>query len=53
MLGDDSKRVFEELSADVVAAEIGGAMQVDSAACAAQLLQLQQQRDERLHAYLF
>ena len=53
IIGDDSKRVFEELPPDVVAAELGGVMQVDSAACAAQLLQLQQHRDERLHAYLF
>lgn len=53
ILGDDPKAVFEQLPADVVAAEIGGSMQVDAGACAVQLRQLLQQRDGRVHAHLF
>ena len=43
-IGDETRRVLEELPSDVVAAEIGGSMQVDAAACAVQLQQLLLQR---------
>ena len=53
MLGSNSAPMFELLPADVVAAEIGGGLQVDAAACAVQLQQLQQQRDNHAHDHLF
>ena len=53
MLGGSPASIFGELPAGVVSAEIGGAMQVDAAACAVQLQQLQQQRDGHVHAHLF
>jgi hypothetical protein len=53
MLGGDVAPIFAELPADIVAAELGGGLTVDAAACAQQLQQLQQQRDARVHMHLF
>jgi hypothetical protein len=53
LLGSNTRPIFEQLPADVVAAEVGGGLHVDDAACALQLQQLQQQRDNHAHEHLF
>ena len=53
LLGSDPAPIFAELPAGIVAAELGGGMAVDTAACALQLQQLQHQRDDSALPHLF